>query len=108
MMIVSPSSERLTRVRHRFASSIENKIQYTYAVIPKLSGHGTDVADVAARSTRRIHDIVGVSPTVGFVNTGHAARGVENALIPAQSGRRGLNIDEIDRLKQALQALREI
>lgn len=107
-MITAPHSERLARIRHRFISSLESKIQDTYAVLPKLSGDGAGVADVVARSYRRIHDIVGVGPTVGFVDTGRAALAVENVLFLAQSARRGLNGDEIDRLKEALQALRNI
>lgn len=107
-MTIAQHSEHLARVRYRFASSLECKIQDTYAVLAKLSGQGPAVAEVVARSYRRIHDIVGVGPTVGFVDTGRAARAAEDVLFPAQSARRGLNIDEIDRLKQALQALRAI
>ncbi|HTS41112.1 MAG TPA: Hpt domain-containing protein [Xanthobacteraceae bacterium] len=107
-MAIVPCSERLARVRRRFASSLEDRILDTYAALPKLAGEGAAVMDIIARSYRRIHDIVGVGPTVGFSDTSRAARAVENVLLPAQSAGRGLNAEEIDRLKIALQALREV
>jgi len=108
MMATATHSQRLTRARHRFASVLETKILDTYAVLPKLSGDGTAVVEVVARSYRRMHDIVGVGPTIGFADTSRAARAVESVLLPAQLAGRGLNPEEIERLKSALQALREV
>jgi hypothetical protein len=107
---VSPAAhftERFARVRHRFVSSLESKIDSVYAALPKLSGEGTAVAEIVDENYRRIHDIVGVSPSVGFFATGRVARTVENILIPARCARRGLKSDEINSLKNALHALRE-
>ena len=104
---VAPFTERFTRVRHRFASSLENKIDGVYTALPKLAGEGEAVAEVVDENYRRIHDIAGVSPSIGFVATGRAARAVENILNPARSARRGLKPDEIDLLKNALHALRQ-
>src|SRR5476651_962267 len=78
----TPFTERLARVRHRFVASLESKIDSVYAALPKLSGEGTAVAEVVDENYRRIHDIVGVSPSVGFFATGRVARTVENILSP--------------------------
>jgi len=104
---VTHFTERLARVRHRFVSSLESKIDSVYAAMPKLAGEGTAVAEVVDENYRRIHGIVGVSPSVGFFATGRVARTVVNILSPARCARRGLKSDEIDSLKDALHALRE-
>jgi chemotaxis protein histidine kinase CheA len=100
-------AERLARVRQRFASSLENKIEDTYADLPKLSGDGRDVTDTLRETYRRIHGIVGVAPTVGFVATGNAARTVENVLFGPYRATRGLVSNEAEALRKALHVLRE-
>jgi hypothetical protein len=100
-------AERLARVRQRFASSLESKIEDTYADLPKLCGDGHDVVDVLGETYRRIHGIVGVSPTVGFVATGKAAKTVENVLLGPYRATRGLLATEVDAFGKALHALRE-
>ena len=104
---IAPFTERFTRVRHRFAFSLENKIKRVYTTLPRLAGEGEAVAKVIDENYRCIHDIAGVCPSVGFVATGRAARAVENILKPARSARRGLKPDEINLLKNALYALRQ-
>ena len=107
MMPAAPFTERFARVRHRFVSSLETKIDDIYEALPKLSGNGASVAAMVDESYRRIHSIVGVSPAIGFIATSRVARAVENVLRPALTARRGLTPDEIDALRKALQALRE-
>jgi hypothetical protein len=43
-MSTDPFTERLARVRHRYVSTIEGKIDDTYADLPKLVGDGPTVA----------------------------------------------------------------
>jgi chemotaxis protein histidine kinase CheA len=107
-MAVDPYTERLGRVRERFVSALESKIQDTYAAIPDLSGDTPDVVETVEETYRRIHGIVGIGPTVGFVGTGRAARSVENILLPPHQAERGLTGQELDSFKKALHALREI
>jgi hypothetical protein len=104
---VAPFTERFARVRCRFVSSLECKIDHVYATLPKLTGEGATVTAIVDEYYRRIHDIVGVSPSIDFIATGRAARITENILIPARSSRRGLKPDEIVKLKNALQVLRQ-
>ncbi len=56
---------------------------------------------------RRIHGIVGVGPTVGFVATARAAGTVENLLLAQRRAARGLIANEADVFKKALNALRD-
>jgi hypothetical protein len=107
-MAVDPFTERLARVRQRFVSGLESKIEDTYAAIPNLSEATATAAEAVAESYRRMHGIVGIGPTVGFGRTGRAARTVENILLLPHRAERGLTIEEIESFKKALHALREI
>lgn len=100
-------ADRLARVRRRFVSTLQGKIDDTHASIPKLSAVAPAAAAAVGEAYRCMHSIVGVGPTVGSPATGRAARDVEDALRPAQNERRGLKEDEILVLKRRLQDLRE-
>jgi hypothetical protein len=106
-MTVASFTQRVARERHRFVTSLESKIEDTYAALPELSRKGFAGIVVVDESYRRMHNIVRIGPMVGFIATWRAARTVENVLLPAQSARRGLNADEIDMIEKALQVLRE-
>ena len=107
-MAVDPYTERLGRVRERFVSALESKIEDTYAAIPDLSGDTPAVVETVEETYRRIHGIVGIGPTVGFAGTGRAARSLENILLQPYQAERGLTGEELDSFKKALHALREI
>jgi hypothetical protein len=106
-MPIDMFAERLARVRQRFVSSLESKIEDTYADLPKLCGDGSDVIDALGETYRRIHGIVGVGPAIGFVATGKAAKAVESVLLEPYHATRGLAATEIDAFRKTLQALRE-
>jgi hypothetical protein len=106
-MAVDPFTDRLERVRHRFVSTLEGKIEDAYAAIPDLADGLPTAAAAVAELYRCMHGIVGISPTVGFPATGGGARGVENVLRPPQRDKRGLSDQEILALKECLQPLRD-
>jgi chemotaxis protein histidine kinase CheA len=106
-MAVDPFTERLARVRERFVSALESKIEDTYAAIPVLSGETVDVIEAVEETYRRIHGIVGIGATVGFAGTGRAARHLENILLEPHQAERGLTVEEIATFKKALHTLRE-
>jgi chemotaxis protein histidine kinase CheA len=106
-MPVDQFTERLAKVRHRFAATLECKIKDTYVALPKLSGDGHDTLEVLGETYRRIHSIAGIGKAVGFAATGRAARNVENVLMPAHSAGRGLKADEVAALQKELQTLRD-
>jgi hypothetical protein len=101
-------AERLARVRCRFASTLQGKIDQAAAELSKLSGVAPAAAAAVGEAYRCMHGIVGVGPTVGFPETGRIARDVENTLRPAQNDRRGLTDDEISVLKGRLLDLRAV
>ena len=98
-------NDRLEVVRKRFASSLEGKINDTYADLPQLSDGGANAFDALANAYRRIHGICGVGRAVGFAATGLAAKDVEDVLVAAYRGQRGLSAGEIARLEKTLGAL---
>ena len=106
-MSVDQFTERLAKVRHRFASTLESKIKDTYIALPKLSGDGDDLVEVLEETYRRIHSIAGIGKAVGFSATGRAAHNVESVLMPAHSAKRGLKVDEVVALRKELQHLRD-
>jgi hypothetical protein len=106
-MTVDDFADRLARVRHRFVSTLESKIDDAYTAIPNLLNGASTAAATVAESYRCMHGLVGIGPAVGFPGTGRAAREVEDVLrAPYQSGR-GLTDEEILNFKKLLHALRE-
>lgn len=106
-MTIDPFTDRLARVRNRFAASLANKIDETCAAIPHLSETAPSAASAVADAYRCVHGIVGVGPTVGFSASGRAAHDVENILRAPRNEQRGLTGDEIALLDEALRLLRE-
>jgi chemotaxis protein histidine kinase CheA len=107
-MTTDPFTDRLVRVRARFASTLAGKIEETCAAIPHLADTEPAAAATVAEAYRCVHGMVGVGPTVGFQASGSAAHDVENVLRSAQQQRRGLTAAEIALLTKSLQALREV
>lgn len=98
-------TERLAKVRRRFASTLESKISDSFAALPQLSGNGGAALAKLGDTYQRIHQICGVAPTVGFVATGKAARNAEDILIAPFRSKRCLTTEEAARLQTALDAL---
>jgi chemotaxis protein histidine kinase CheA len=61
-----------------------------------------------SESYRRLHDICGIGPTVGFSATGEAAHFAEAALMQAHHEKRRLTEREVLGLKKALEHLRVV
>jgi len=102
-------ADRVAKVRERFVSTLEAKIDATSAALPKLADDAPpDAAAAVAEAYLRIHGIVGIGRSVGFPETGRAAHAVEDVLRPPYQNRRGLTGEEISLLDSALQALRTV
>jgi chemotaxis protein histidine kinase CheA len=99
-------ADRLARVRRRFVSTLEGRIDDTAASLPMLGKLAPAAATAVGEAYRCMHGIVGVGPTVGFTATGRVAREVEDLLRPAQTERRGLDDEEISLLRERLADLR--
>lgn len=100
-------AERLAKVRHRFVSSLDSKIEETYAALPQLAGEEAAVVSTVSETYRRIHGISGIGVVVGFVKTGQAARELESVLLLPYREQRGLASRELDDFKKALDGLRD-
>jgi hypothetical protein len=98
-------NDRLEVVRKRFASSLKGKINDTYADLPHMLDGGASAFDALADAYRRIHGICGIGRAVGFAATGLAAKDVEDVLVAAYRGQRGLSAGEVARLEKTLDAL---
>jgi hypothetical protein len=97
---------RLARVRHRFAVTLESKIEDTVVSASLMSRGKEGVIKHISDSYRHLHAICGIGPTVGFSATGEAARVAEVALLQAYRETRRLTETEILNLKKALERLR--
>ena len=99
---------QLAGVRKRFASKLEGRIAEIAVVLPELTGEGADVAKAVYTAHRKVHDLCGIGPTLGFNETGKAARVCERVLLQPSRGERGLTEQEMAHLKDGLVALRAV
>jgi hypothetical protein len=98
-------AERIAKVRARFISKLAETIEATDAALTQLAGDGGDAIEAVATAYRRFHDMVGISSTIGFEATGQVARILDAILMRPFRERRGLQGDELARLKEGLEAL---
>jgi HPt (histidine-containing phosphotransfer) domain-containing protein len=99
-------AERLAVVRKRFASKLIARIAEIDATLPELIGRGGEVPSLVYNAHRKVHDLCGIGPTLGFDATGKAARVCEQVLLQPSRGQRGLTEQELAHLKDGLAGLR--
>jgi len=99
-------SERLAKVRKRFAGKLATRIRDTGVALPTLVGDDAAVIEAVAVTHRCIHELCGIGATVGFDATGQAARTMERVLLAATRSNRGLTAEEVTTLQSGLVALR--
>ena len=98
--------DHVARVRARFAANLPGKITDSFADLEKLSGGGAGTIESMILVRRRLHEIYGIAPTLGFVATGKAARSAETAIREAAEAKRAATPAEIAALKSELERLR--
>lgn len=99
---------RVARVRHRFATTLENKIETAMVSADRIARGDASVVKHVSDSYRHLHSIYRVGATVGFAATGEAAHAAEAALIQAYREGRGLTAGELLLLKKSLARLRDV
>src|SRR5262245_41582845 len=99
-------AERFAGVRKRFAARLPDRLDEIDAALPGLMGEGGEIAAAVHNAHRKVHDLCGIGPTLGFTATGQAARVCERILLQPFRGERGLTEQELARLKEGLVALR--
>ena len=77
-MEVDELTERLARIRERFANALNSKVDDSFASLSKFSG-ATGIETIVV-THRRLHEMCGLAPSVGFPETGKAARSAESVL----------------------------
>ena len=97
-------AERLAGVRARFAAKLGARIDEIEATVAELDRQ--DAQETLARAHRRAHDLCGVGPTIGFVETGKAARAIEQIMLAALKANRPLSGDEVARIADGVVELR--
>lgn len=97
---------RIAEIRTRFSKRLDTEITATGAALEELTGSSEDVACAVAVVYRRFHSVCGIGGTLGFGETGKAARRLDAILVGPYRDHRGLNRDEIDRLREGLESIR--
>lgn len=105
-MAADEFAERLDAIRKRFAAKLSARLDDIDAALPGLTGHGRDIGVVVYSTHRKVHDLCGIGPTLGFHSTGQAARTCERILLQPSRDQRGLTEQELAQLKAGLAALR--
>jgi len=99
-------AERLALVRKRFAAKLPGRLDDIDASLPQLTGAASDIGKSVYSTHRKVHDLCGIGPTLGFNSTGKAARACERVLLQPSRDQRGLTEQELAQLKEGLAALR--
>jgi hypothetical protein len=99
-------TEQVARVRARFASALADKIADSFAALEKMSGGGAETVEIVILAHRRLHEISGIAPTLGFAAIGKAAGLAGTGIREAAKVKRALTPAEFTALKSELEALR--
>jgi chemotaxis protein histidine kinase CheA len=95
--------DRIADLRRRFATGLSARIDRIETAIQHSGNVSPDVLEQAHRDA---HNLCGVGATLGYINTGTAARPVEQILLAAIKARRTHTSDESLRLRAAIALLR--
>ena len=105
-MDIDEFAERVARIRERFAAALPKKVDDSFLALDHLSDAGDEaIADVIV-THRRLHEMCGIAPTIGFDATGKAARAAETVLREPAKSKRALTAAEVTALKTQLDGLR--
>jgi len=99
-------TERLARIRQRFATTLNSKVDDSFACVAKLSDKDADAIETAIVIHRKLHEMCGIAPSVGFPATGIAARAAETVLHDAVKAKRSLTAQEVTAFIAELNGLR--
>lgn len=107
MMTADDFTVHVARIRARFASTLIDKIDDSFAALEKMSTGGDDTVETVIVTHRRMHEMYGVAPTLGFDATGKAAGAARTAIREAAKAKRPPTAVEISTLKTELEHLRD-
>lgn len=105
-MEVDEYTEHLARVRQRFAGTLLNKVDYSFACLPKMSDKDSGAIETIVVIHRKLHEMCGIAPSIGFSATGLAARAAETVLREPARSKRPLTVEEVSAFISELNRLR--
>jgi hypothetical protein len=97
-------AERVAAVRLRFVAKLGARIDVIASAMPQIGCE--DGIDALVLAHREAHGLCGVGQALGFVETGKAARSIEQLLLTVVKSERLLSDDEIPRLREGIALLR--
>jgi hypothetical protein len=103
---VDEFTERLARIRERFASTLNKKVDDSFASLSHFFGEDAGAIETIIVTHRRLHEICGIAPSVGFPATGSAARAAEAVLRDPAKSKRRLTVREVAAFTAQLHGLR--
>jgi len=107
MMTADDFAEHVARVRERFASRLNDKIAASFAALEKMSAGGGDSIETVIAAHRRLHEMYGIAPTLGFDATGKTAGGARTVIREAAKAKRAPTPAEIAAFRTELEKLRD-
>jgi hypothetical protein len=107
MLTADDFTVHVARVRDRFASTLNSKIADSFEALERMSAGGANAVEITIVTHRRLHEMYGVAPTLGFVATGKAAGAARAALRDAAKAKRAATPTELALLKTELEHLRD-
>jgi len=86
LLEVDEFTKRLARIRERFANTLSSKVDDSFASLPKLKNKDAAAIESIIVLHRKLHEMCGIAPSVGFPATGNAARAAKglSVLSPAE------------------------
>ena len=105
-MEVDEFAERLARIRERFATTLNNKVDDSFACLPGLADKGAAAIETIIVVHRKLHEMCGIAPSIGFAATGKAARAAESVLREPAKTKRTLTNQELTAFTAELNGLR--
>jgi len=103
---VDEFTKRLARIRERFANTLNSKVNDSFASLPKLKDKDAAAIETIIVVHRKLHEMCGIAPSVGFPATGNAARAAEAVLREPAKLKRSLTEQEIVAFTAGLDGLR--
>ena len=105
-MEVDEFTKRLARIRERFANTLSSKVDDSFASLPILKDKDAGAIETIIVVHRKLHEMCGIAPSVGFPATGNAARAAEAVLREPAKLKRSLTDQEIVAFTAGLDGLR--
>ncbi len=105
-MTADDFAEHVAKVRARFAAALNAKIADSLASLTPMQAGGEPALQAGIVTHRRLHEMYGIAPTLGFAATGEAAGRARTAIREAAKAKRPPTPEEIAALKSELERLR--